>query len=97
VARTPLLAELREENKRLRQQLPWAAAKPPLPHSQSWPSLKEAATAVDPRPQALEPLPLTEREQVMVTVSLSAEDDCLDAKFMDDCAAESNPTVDGAL
>ncbi len=41
----------------------------------------------------LEPLPLTEREQVRVSVSRSAEEDWLDTEFMDACAADSDPTV----
>lgn len=42
----------------------------------------------------LRPLePLAEREHVKVTVSRAAEDDWLDAEFMDACAADADPSV----
>lgn len=41
----------------------------------------------------LKPLPLTEREHVKVTVSRDAEEEWLDAEFMDACAAEADPTA----
>jgi predicted DNA-binding antitoxin AbrB/MazE fold protein len=41
----------------------------------------------------LEPLPLSEREHVKLTVSRSLENDWLDIEVMDACAAEADPTV----
>ena len=41
----------------------------------------------------LEPVSLTEKEQVKVTVSRSADDDWLDTEYMEACRAEADPTV----
>jgi predicted DNA-binding antitoxin AbrB/MazE fold protein len=41
----------------------------------------------------LEPLPLSEQEHVMVSVSRGTEGDWLDAEFMDACAADADPSV----
>lgn len=41
----------------------------------------------------LEPVPLTENEQVQVTVSRAADEDWLDTEYMDSCRADADPTV----
>jgi predicted DNA-binding antitoxin AbrB/MazE fold protein len=41
----------------------------------------------------LEPLPLTEQERVLVSVSRGTEGDWLDTEFMDACAADADPSV----
>ena len=41
----------------------------------------------------LEPVSLSEKEQVKVTVSRSADDEWLDTEYMDACRAEADPTV----
>ena len=41
----------------------------------------------------LEPLALIEKEHVKVTVSRSADEDWLDADFMNACAAHADPSV----
>jgi predicted DNA-binding antitoxin AbrB/MazE fold protein len=41
----------------------------------------------------LKPVSLTEKEQVKVTVSRSADDEWLDTEYMEACRAEADPTV----
>jgi predicted DNA-binding antitoxin AbrB/MazE fold protein len=41
----------------------------------------------------LEPLPLAEHEHVKVTVSRSADQDWLDADFMNACAADADASI----
>jgi predicted DNA-binding antitoxin AbrB/MazE fold protein len=41
----------------------------------------------------LQPLPLSEREYVKVTVARAADQNWLDAEFMDACGAEADSTI----